>query len=686
MTNQDVFQEEAVQSVTNYFKNVSHKYAMVVAGTGSGKTRLFDKFILQKVAEGKRCLVLAGNPGLLEHAEKEMVELRGESIKDYIHWEYGNKSKDKLVNNPEKAAFTNIVLSTNQTLKNERLSSYPPDYFDYIIIDECHHSLAATYQSILSHFFNADVLGVTATPVRGNDEETEWLMGLFDIVYSKPLSECIKDGIASTFTIQQSNIQLDLNNLQLPQNETSDSFTKQSLRDTIDCHFDEIIKDIKANISDRKTAVFLQSVDQIKEFVKIANQNGLENVYFVHSDQRKKETQKNLEAFENCKTGLIVSVGKIGEGYDCPSINCIVNLRPTTSERLYRQMLGRGARNDTQSHKTECLIYNCFKFISDKDYESMSQFKRVPKIIDPYMFPIDMDSEVTKDAIHTIVERGYSNDLFECLSDANKQLELASNLKSSYGSGVSDLYTLLYSSASQFDNAKSVYDYINNPEQITKLIWLFTEFDMSTANNQETKLSSQISACILDSYEHLKSTNLFENDDEIKAILSSSYQDIKLNLCDRTKYSLAKECNIGIKYLTEFYKTNKDSSAFIGMNAEEFFKYRPKIRRLEQEYAEPKKIVDTCLELGLDPMKFALSSENTIRLVKTKQKLVQTAQQVKDYLSELDYNKLPKIDETEKSTLVQQIKTLQTNTSFLNRPDGLTKKVYTPSKERGLRM
>ena len=150
------YQKEAVAAIFDEW-NKGHQKTLLVLPTGTGKTVVFAKVVELKVGEGKRVLILAHRNELLEQASDELKDSCG---------------LDAVL---EKAEFTTVGLDepvtvgSVQTLYREsRLTKFPRDYFNLIIVDESHHCMSDTYQKILNYFDKALVLGVTATPDRAD--------------------------------------------------------------------------------------------------------------------------------------------------------------------------------------------------------------------------------------------------------------------------------------------------------------------------------------------------------------------------------------------------------------------------------------------------------------------------------------------------------------------------------------
>jgi hypothetical protein len=149
------YQIEAVNRIRAEWDRVNK--TLLVLPTGCGKTIVFCKLAEMLVSEGDRILILAHRGELLDQAADKMKKATG------------------LGCSVEKAEETSIgewfriTVGSIQTLMREnRLAKFRPDHFDIIIVDEAHHALSDSYQRVLNHFSDAKVLGVTATPDRGD--------------------------------------------------------------------------------------------------------------------------------------------------------------------------------------------------------------------------------------------------------------------------------------------------------------------------------------------------------------------------------------------------------------------------------------------------------------------------------------------------------------------------------------
>ena len=149
------YQEEARKAVFEEWEQVNR--TLLVLPTGCGKTIVFAKVTEDCVRRGKRVLILAHRGELLEQAADKITKTTGLQCAM-------EKAEESCL-----GSWYRVTVGSVQSLQREkRLERFPEDYFGTIIIDEAHHSLSDGYQRILKHFPNAKVLGVTATPDRGD--------------------------------------------------------------------------------------------------------------------------------------------------------------------------------------------------------------------------------------------------------------------------------------------------------------------------------------------------------------------------------------------------------------------------------------------------------------------------------------------------------------------------------------
>lgn len=317
------YQETARQKVQEEWEE-GKKRTLLVLPTGTGKTIVFSKIIEDRVKKGERVLVIAHRGELLEQAS------------DKLYKSTGLKTATEKAEQTSLGSFYRVVVGSVQTLQREkRLNQFPPEYFDTIVIDEAHHAISDGYQRVLQHFEDANVLGVTATPDRGDMRN---LGSYFEsLAYEYSLPEAIKSGYLSPIKALTIPLKLDLSNVK----QQAGDFSTKDLGTALDPYLEQIAEEMKKQCFDRKTVVFLPLVKTSQKFRDILNKHGFKAAE-VNGESADRE--QVLKDYEDGKYNVLCNSMLLTEGWDCPSVDCVIVLRPTKVRALYSQMVGRGTR------------------------------------------------------------------------------------------------------------------------------------------------------------------------------------------------------------------------------------------------------------------------------------------------------------------------------------------------------
>ena len=238
--------------------------------------------------------------------------------------------------NRSLGSFFPVTVGSVQSLCQEkRLSMFPRDYFQDIIVDEAHHALSESYQRVLSHFSDANVLGVTATPDRG-DKQT--LGTFFDSqAYEYSMSRAIREGYLSPVKARMIPLQLDISKAGI----SGGDYNAADIGCALEPYLHQIADEMARYCRGRKTVVFLPLIATSQKFCRMLNDIGMRAAEVNGmSDDR----SKLLAEFENGMYDVLCNSMLLTEGWDCPAVDCIVILRPTKVRSLYQQMVGRGMR------------------------------------------------------------------------------------------------------------------------------------------------------------------------------------------------------------------------------------------------------------------------------------------------------------------------------------------------------
>lgn len=317
------YQEKAVLSVLNEWDKGVQK-TLLVLPTGTGKTICFSKVIEERAKQGDRCLILAHRGELLDQAADKLKKTTGLNVAI-------EKAEDTAIGKWERVT----VGSVQSLAQPKRLKKFPKNYYKTIVVDEAHHVVSPTYLRVLEHFEDSKVLGVTATADR---TDLKNLGEYFEtMAYEYTMPEAIRDGYLSPIKALQIPLELDISGVKQTAGDFQVSGVGHALEPYLDSIADEMLKYCKG----RKTVVFMPLISTSEKFVEILKEKGF-TATEVNGDS--KDRAEILQDFDKGKYEVLCNAMLLTEGWDCPSVDTIIVLRPTKSRSLYTQMVGRGTR------------------------------------------------------------------------------------------------------------------------------------------------------------------------------------------------------------------------------------------------------------------------------------------------------------------------------------------------------
>lgn len=317
------FQTEAKDAIQKEWRN-GNRNTLLVLPTGTGKTIVFCRLIEDLVRDGKRVLILAHRGELLDQAADKLSRATG--LKCAVE-----KAESTCL-----GEWFRVVVGSVQTLMQEkRLAKFPTDYFDAIIVDEADLALADSYRRVLNHFSSACLLGVTATPDRGDMRNLGELFQSLAYEYSLP--QAIKDGYLSP--IKALTIPLEINLTGVKQQ--SGDFQAAALGSALDPYLEQIAEHMIEHCTGRKTLVFLPLIATSQKFCALLNAKGLRTIEVNGKSEYRDTVQTDFEAG---KYDVICNAMLYNRGWDCPCVDTVVPLRATKIRSLFAQMVGRGTR------------------------------------------------------------------------------------------------------------------------------------------------------------------------------------------------------------------------------------------------------------------------------------------------------------------------------------------------------
>ncbi|MBQ8360227.1 MAG: DEAD/DEAH box helicase [Oscillospiraceae bacterium] len=386
------YQKEAEAAILDQWASGIRR-TLLVLPTGCGKTIVFCKLTEDLVSDGDRVLIMAHRGELLDQAADKLQRATG------LHCAVEKAEESCL------GSWFRVTVGSVQTLMREkRLEQFAPDYFDTIIVDEAHHCLSESYQRVLNHFSEAKVLGVTATPDRGDMRN----LGQYfeSLAYEYSLPRAIRDGYLSPIKALSIPLKLDLSGVGVQ----SGDFKAGDLGTALDPYLHSIADEMLNHCADRKTVVFLPLVATSQKFRDILNQKGFRAAEVNGSSSDRAEI---LADFDAGKYNVLCNSMLLTEGWDCPSVDCIVVLRPTKVRSLYCQMVGRGTRLSPETGKDHLLLLDFLWHTDRLDLchpahlicESPEVAAKMTKNVEEAGCPVDIEEAEQKASEDVIAER-----------------------------------------------------------------------------------------------------------------------------------------------------------------------------------------------------------------------------------------------------------------------------------------
>ena len=299
---------------------------MLQLPTGGGKTVLFSAISFDFIRRGYKILVLAHRTELITQAAEKLAVIIPDTEIGIIKAGY------------KPNYHAPIQVASVQSVKR-RLHHLKPEEFGLVVIDEAHHSTAATYRHILDHFPESYQLGVTATPIRTNGEG---FADLFDVLINGiTVNELIRLGYLSPFKLYAAPNSMITKGAKVKQGDFSSKDIAR-LNNIVELAGD-LVQSYRQYAAGLSCVVFAVNV---AHSMAIAQRYNAAGIPAAHLDGKtpKDEREATLAAFRRGDLKVISNVGLFTEGLDIPSLMAVQIARPTKSLSLWLQMVGRVLR------------------------------------------------------------------------------------------------------------------------------------------------------------------------------------------------------------------------------------------------------------------------------------------------------------------------------------------------------
>ena len=384
-----------------------NKKGLVISATGTGKTylaamdikqffeisntenKLFEINDKKSKTSNIKFLFIAHREELLENATNVFSKILKIDKNEFGRIYGGLKEIDK-----------NIIFASIQSLRN-CYNEFKPSFFDYIIVDEFHHSMSDSYLKILSYFNPKFLLGLTATPKRMDGKDILSLCD-YNIVDEIGIKEALEEDLVVPFHYFGVNdYMINYDNIPYKNGKYNEKILLENL--LLNTRTDYIVKKINkfGFDGDELSAVaFCQNIEHAFFMKEEFSKKGYKSAV-ITANTSSNERSEILEEFKNKKIEILCVVDILNEGIDIPTINLLLFLRPTMSSTIFIQQIGRGLRKAKNkdfvtiidfigNHKKDYLLINYFSSeVDNKDTlftkkekiinEIKNQFSNIPK-------------------------------------------------------------------------------------------------------------------------------------------------------------------------------------------------------------------------------------------------------------------------------------------------------------------
>jgi superfamily II DNA or RNA helicase/diadenosine tetraphosphate (Ap4A) HIT family hydrolase/SOS-response transcriptional repressor LexA len=327
------WQVAALESLRQ-IRAAGYKKALVAVATGMGKTWLAAFDIRQVGQELGRC------PRVLVIAHRAHILLQAESaFSTMLEASFGETNTSWYIGERSELAGSLVVASIQKLARPEGLERLSLQQFDYVVIDEVHHAEAPTYRRVMAQLSAGFVLGLTATPERGDgvdvatifDDNLAYYASIGDGIAEETLVPFHYIGLRDTVDFQQipwRNGRFDLAELE---HRVEQSARMQRLWDAMQAHPGQRTLVFCCT---RRHALFARNWLRARGYASAA----------VFSGEGSDGHAESLEGLRSGRLEALCVVDMFNEGLDIPDVDRVVMLRPTESRVIFLQQLGRGLR------------------------------------------------------------------------------------------------------------------------------------------------------------------------------------------------------------------------------------------------------------------------------------------------------------------------------------------------------
>jgi superfamily II DNA or RNA helicase len=314
------YQQQLVNEIRGQYQ-LGRKSVLAVLSTGGGKTYIFSYIAQQASIKGNRVLILVHRAELLDQASRSLRSM------DVAH---GLIQAGKAMD-----LSRTVQIASVQTVAR-RLHLLPRDFFQLLVVDEAHHTTAGTWARVIEHFSQAKLLGVTATPIRG---DSRGLGEHYQSMVEGPTAQQLTDDgfLAAAKVLAPPGF--DSAGLR----KRMGDFDTKEAEQRVGTIMGDCLGHYRKHLSGQTAIAFCCSVAHAEAVAHLFQSAGIA----AASIDGSMDAGTRCELLSDLGTGrlkVLTSCALIGEGVDVPSVGGCILLRPTASVALHLQMIGRCLR------------------------------------------------------------------------------------------------------------------------------------------------------------------------------------------------------------------------------------------------------------------------------------------------------------------------------------------------------
>lgn len=366
------YQLEAVSAVLEYWSAERERYTpVVVLPTGTGKSTVIAAIADKSASLGLGVLLLAHRRELLDQMVASVDAVAPG------RWSTG------IVQGERDNPHADIVAASFQTLTSSPTRLESLGERRVVLVDEMHHSAAPTYASVLEALGVLDgrafACGFTATASRADGG----LGAIWDtVVMERSLSWAIKQG----YLVKPEGLTVVLPDLDLSKvTVRAGDYAPGELSEVMSSSVETTVTAMLTHAADRRSIVFAAGVDHADELAHALTRHGVPAAS-VTGDMSTEDREAVYTAYRSGQLQAMVTVQVLTEGADFPACDCVVMARPTRSQTLYSQMVGRAVR--LYPGKQSALVLDLAGTVRDmslvtlSDLDADTSSKRVSPVSD----------------------------------------------------------------------------------------------------------------------------------------------------------------------------------------------------------------------------------------------------------------------------------------------------------------